>query len=96
MLSGPLRMPCSCGSESRPVPAQNLTMPRLPPEHKARPPGHAGWRRASRAAPVAQASAARADAPQGMERVRARARRHGVLLGPGPQRPRLQQFLARA
>eukprot|EP00974_Lingulodinium_polyedra_P058704 5650812-Lingulodinium_polyedra.AAC.1 len=61
-------MPCSCGSESRPVPAQNLTMPRLSPERKARPSGHAGWRRASRAAPAAQASDARAEAPQGVQR----------------------------
>eukprot|EP00974_Lingulodinium_polyedra_P066955 6479471-Lingulodinium_polyedra.AAC.1 len=52
-------------------------MPRLSPEHKVRPSGHAGWRRASRAAPAAQASDARAEAPQGMARVRVRTRRQG-------------------
>eukprot|EP00974_Lingulodinium_polyedra_P033622 3234063-Lingulodinium_polyedra.AAC.1 len=55
-------------------------MARLSPERRAGPPGQAGCRRAARAALAAQASAARAVAPQGTARVRARTCCQGACL----------------
>eukprot|EP00974_Lingulodinium_polyedra_P044730 4289785-Lingulodinium_polyedra.AAC.1 len=63
---------------SLPEPAQNLTTPRLSPEHLAGPSGHSGRSRASRAAPAAKVSAVRASAPEGTARVVVSRRIHGA------------------
>eukprot|EP00974_Lingulodinium_polyedra_P083801 8113782-Lingulodinium_polyedra.AAC.1 len=62
-------MPCRLGSVRRPAPAQNLTMPRLSPEHRTKPGGQSGRRMVSKAAPAARASAVLASAPDGTAQV---------------------------
>eukprot|EP00974_Lingulodinium_polyedra_P125718 11195543-Lingulodinium_polyedra.AAC.1 len=61
-------MPCRCGSQRRPEPTQNLTTPRLPPAHRVAATGQSGWKRVSKAAPAARASAVRGSAPDGTAR----------------------------